>query len=273
MERKEQGYVTLLIVILIAFGFLLSGGVRPLLQQTTTSTTTGRYVLVDSPLFPTHQTLQLSTLNFLYSAPVAICIPGTDFGDEPNILYAFSPSCNETVSTADGKIKVWYTDEHALTLGKNPGVSVLTASQTLANPQVGDKTAKDSKGYYYYPGLYLTDVTDNPTNTAGDAQNGGTGIPPSLIYGTWKALGEDDPSENDTLPSGADQLSSVASQYINTNTGSRGTETGFQAELIWNVSTLPVTPGRAYRAQFVIHDGDREGDIGLGCTTILLTTN
>jgi hypothetical protein len=277
MERNEKGYVTLLLVILIAFGFLLSGGLIPLLDQAPTSK--GRYVLVDSPTFPIHQTLQLATLNFLYSAPVTICIPGTDFGDEPNILYAFSPGCNETVSARDGLIKVWYTDEHALTLGANPAVSPWTTTRTLAYPNVGDRTARDADGFPYYPALFLTDITEDPTSTAGDAQNGGTGIPPSLVYGSWKALGENDPSDRsinfDTLPAAADPLSSVPSQYINTNTGRRGTEKGFQAEIIWKVSDLPVMLGRIYRAQFVIHDGDMTwgADIGLGCTTILLTSN
>jgi hypothetical protein len=272
MQRNEKGYITLLLVVLIAFGFLLSGGLMSLLDQAPAST--GRYVLVEPSPYPSHQTLQLATLSFLYSAPITICIPGTDFGDEPNILYAFSPSCNETVSTTNGQIKVWYTDEHTLTLGVGSAVSAMTANQMLQNPQVGDRTAKDGRGYPYFPALFLTDITDNPTSTAGDAQNGGTGIPPSLIYGAWKALGASDPGNAyATLPAAADPLSSVPIQYINTNTGSRGTERGYQAELIWNVNSLPVTPGRAYRAQFVIHDGDRDGDIGLGCTTILLTGN
>jgi hypothetical protein len=278
MDKNEKGYVTLLIVILIAFGFLLSGGLMSLLDQTPTNA--NRYIMVDPPTIRSFKTLQLATLNFLYSAPTTICIPGTDFGDEPNILYAFSPGCNETVSTANGLIKVWYTDEHALTMGVGPDVSAVPPSRTLAYPNVGDKTARDSKGFPYYPSLFLTDITEDPTSTAGDAQNGGTGIPPSLVYGTWIPLGSDaddnfehifgDPN---TLPAAADPLSSVPIQYVNTNTGRRGTEPGFQAELIWKVSDLPVTPGKVYRAQFVIHDGDRVGDIGLGCTTILLTGN
>ncbi len=276
MEKNETGYVTLLIVILIAFGFLLSGGLMALLDQTPANAS--HYVLVDPPTIRSFKTLQLATLNFLYTAPTTICIPGTDFGDEPNILYAFSPSCNETVSTANGLIKVWYTDEHALTMGKNPGVSPWTNTRTIAYPNVGDKTARDSNGFPYYPSLFLTDITEDPTSTAGDAQNGGTGIAPSLVYGSWKALGESNPRDSNinfnTLPAAADPLASVPIQYINTNTGSRGTEKGFQAEIIWKVSDLPaLIPGRSYRAQFVIHDGDREGDIGLGCTTILLTAN
>jgi hypothetical protein len=61
-------------------------------------------------------------------------------------------------------------------------------------------------------------------------------------------------------------------------TGDRGTECGYRAELIWNVSDLkingaPLSANRRYRAQFVIHDGDMTmgADIGLGCTCLLMT--
>ncbi len=265
MENREKGYVTLLLIILIAFGFLLSGGLMPLLQQAITST--DRYQLVDRPTFTPHNTLQFSTLSFVYNAPPVVCNPGSNFGDEPGILYAFMPGSSQSL-TPGGQIKVWYTDEHALTLGKNPGVSPVPDTHVLSNPGVGDTTARDSSNLLYYPGLYITDITNDASSTAGDAQNGGTGIPPSMVYGYWKALGDSDPNcggGDCNLPAGADQFSSIPSADLNTNTGSRGTETGFQAEIIWNVDSLGLTPGHQYRAQFVIHDGDRDGDIGLGC--------
>ena len=272
MVRDERGYVTLLLLVLIGFGFLLSGGLISRIQPTT-STGTGRYVLADPPALIPHQTLQLGNLNFIFSAPPALCDPGSDYGDEPGILYAFLPGCSETVP-ANGIIKVWYTDEHALTLGKGPGVSAMPANRMLQNPQVGDKTARDSGNFQYYPSLFLTDITDDPTLKTGDAPtSGASGIPPSAVFGTWKALGEDDPNGSgfETLPTGADQFSSIPSVDLNTRTGERGTEEGFQAEILWNVSSLGLLPGHSYRAQFVIHDGDREGDIGLGCTTIIMS--
>jgi hypothetical protein len=287
MDRDKKGYITLLLLILIAFGFLLSGGLMALLDQTPAST--DRYVLVDTTPYPIHKTLQLSTLTFMFSAPATICIPGTDFGDEPGILYAFSPGSNETIGTG-GQIKVWYYDEHALTLGVNPGVTPFNAAtKTAINPSIGvpasDPAARDgtSLNFLFYPGLYLTDITDDETSRTGDAQNGGVGYPPSIVYGYWKAYGTDDPpfvggdTNKGTLPAAADQVSSIPTQYINTMTGERGTETEYSAEIIWNVSDLkingaPLSPNRRYRAQFVIHDGDmtRGADIGLGCTCLLL---
>jgi hypothetical protein len=269
MQRNEKGYITLLLLVLIAFGFLLSGGLMALLDQTPASTS--RYVLVEPSPFPPHQTLQLATLNLIFSAPPVACDPGNSGGNEPNIYYASQPGSNETVPTG-GTIKVWYTDEQAMSLGKNPGVSAWQANMTLQNPSVGDTAAKDGI-FPYYPALFLTDITSDPTSRAGDVQNGGIAHPPSMVYGAWKAQGEGNPSgyTQDTLPAGADQFSSIPSANLNTNTGERGTETGFQAELLWNVSSLGLTPGHSYRAQFVIHDGDRDGDIGLGCTTIVLS--
>ncbi len=282
----------MLLVILIAFGFLLSGGLMALLDQIPAGSK--RYVLVQPSPFPPHKTLQLSTLMFMYNAPASICNPGSDFGDEPGILYAFSPGPNETIGP-DGKLKVWYTDEHALTLGVNPGVTQMTATKTAIKPNVGDMTARDGTkfNFLYYPGLYLTDITDDPTSTIGDAQNAGTvGIPPSIVYGYWKAYGTNNPpfvggdtktdrscstGTGGTLPAAADQFSSIPTQDINTVTGWRGTECGYRAELIWNVNDLrfngqPLSPGRIYRAQFVIHDGDMTfgADIGLGCTCFVI---
>jgi hypothetical protein len=280
MDENEKGYVTLLLLILIAFGFLLSGGLMALLQPAPAST--GRYVLVNTTPFPTHQTLQLSTLNLIYSPPLVVgpCNVGSSYTgiQEPGILYASKPSSNETV-TAGGQIKVWYTDEHAISLGKGTGtasgngdgISPWTPSMTQGSPVlVGDMNAKDNGTYPYFPALFLTNITEDPTSTAGDAQNGGTGHPPAIIYGVWKPLNGADPTgyRADAMPAVADPFSSIPSQYLNNNTGSRGHEPGYKAEMIWNVNDLPVAAGQTYRAQFIVHDGDRDGDIGLGCTTI-----
>src|SRR5439155_1101274 len=37
-----------------------------------------------------------------------------------------------------------------------------------------------------FPALFITDITTNPTSTAGDWQHGGTPIPPDAVFGTWK---------------------------------------------------------------------------------------
>lgn len=60
-----KGYVTLLLLVLIAFGFVLSGGLILSKESSSSSSSTDQYVLVDpEETFPSHSTLQLSTLNF-----------------------------------------------------------------------------------------------------------------------------------------------------------------------------------------------------------------
>jgi hypothetical protein len=303
MDRDEKGYITLLLLVLIAFGFLLSGGLMALLDQAPASTS--RYVLVDTTPYPIHKTLQLSTLSFTYSAPATICDPGSYTSDEPGILYAYMPSNIEHIGLGD-QIKVWYTDEHALTLGSSGGdstkpVSTQTTSKIIQKPNIlfGNMSLRDgtANNFLFYPALYLTDITDNETNIDGDAQKGlNNGIPPSIVYGYWKDYAQVDPDfiGNDNNPdANGDKLGTlpippatpfnlIDSKYINTVTGDRGTEPhpgqdGYQAELIWNVSDLtfngaPLQSGKQYRAQFVIHDGDmtRGADVGVGCTCLTI---
>lgn len=60
-----KGYVTLLLLVLIALGFVLSGGLILSKESSSSSNSTDQYVLVDSEeTFSSHSTLQLSTLNF-----------------------------------------------------------------------------------------------------------------------------------------------------------------------------------------------------------------
>lgn len=268
MRSSKNGYVAFLLMLLTAIGFLLSGGLLSL-QQTVSGAAT--YKLVDSQIASqsAKHTLQMSTLKFV-SAPQK-CDPGKNLGGEAGIIYAFSPEPGG-IAAANGQIKVWYTDEWPVTLGKESdgfAVTPQNSEKKIANPQVGDLSAKDTSGFPYYPAIFLTDVTDDESNKSGDAQNGGTGYPPSLVYGCWKPLGSMPPVQSNdcSLPSEADQFSSIPQKNL-ANLGH--TEQGYQAELIWNVNDLHLTPGRIYRAQFVIHDGDREGDIGLGCANIQL---
>ncbi|MGA2967894.1 MAG: hypothetical protein ABSD69_01850, partial [Candidatus Levyibacteriota bacterium] len=71
MPKDEKGYITLLLVVLIAFGFLLSGALLPLGEQAPSGTT--GYSLVNPPKPPPHQTLQLATLAFAPNA--GVCDP------------------------------------------------------------------------------------------------------------------------------------------------------------------------------------------------------
>ncbi len=44
---------------------------------------------------------------------------------------------------------------------------------------------------------------------------------------------------------------------------------GYGAEAVWDATLLGLTPGRTYRVEFIVHDGDQNkagGDCGEGCT-------
>src|SRR5262249_11565075 len=109
---------------------------------------------------------------------------------------------------ANGNFDVWYTDEHALSLGVRQ-VNVVTASGTTttnysiapltsdpgsaAYPAMGttatsgDQAGIDPSGRPISPSLYVTDITNNPNSPSGDWQFGGTAYSPSAVFGTWKA--------------------------------------------------------------------------------------
>jgi hypothetical protein len=275
MDENEKGYVTLLLVILIAFGFLLSGGLMPLLQQPPANAT--GYSLINPPVSSSSSTLQLQSLTLVANAVTAACDPDPEHrlnSGEPYILYAAEPAFNGVAATAD-TIKLWYIDEHALTLGENPGVVAMTPNQPQANPNVGDQMKRDTLNLPIFPALFVTDITSNPANTSGDAQNGGTPIPPSMVSGTWKAANTNDPAKN--YPNGGliDPLPSQSNIGHDISGNRDRDKLYYSAEIEWNVSDLinkgVLKTGETYRAQFVIHDGDNNtngGDIGLGCTTI-----
>ena len=104
MLKDEKGYITLLLVVLIAFGFLLSGALLPLGQQAPSGTTL--YSLVNPPpTVSSHQTLQLGNLAFV-SKPIipTTCDPDPQHkldSGEPYILFAAQPGPNDTVTAAD----------------------------------------------------------------------------------------------------------------------------------------------------------------------------
>jgi hypothetical protein len=277
MPKDEKGYITLLLVVLIAFGFLLSGALLPLGEQAPSGTT--GYSLVNPPKPPPHQTLQLATLAFAPNA--GVCDPDPQHklnSGEPYILYAAQPGPNDT-ATATDTIKLWYIDELPLTLGEGAGVSSSMTTNQQANPNVGDQTLRDS-GLPIFPALFLTDITNNPADTSGDAQNNGTPIPPTMVSGTWKPANTE-PDIPPNYPNGGliDPLP-AQSNLGHPISGNRDSDQlYYSAEIEWNIGDLitqgKLQTGKTYRAQFVVHDGDQNaggGDLGLGCTTIQLSS-
>jgi uncharacterized repeat protein (TIGR01451 family) len=185
---------------------------------------------------------------------------------------------------ANTQIAVWYSDEHALTLGVNPnaaGLPVTTMSPTTSpnhavNPSVGDKSASDVSGRPIYPALFVTDITANPSDTSGDWQhqvNNDNGIAPNDVFGTWKSATKSgstitpdgDPSSNSSYGAGADTPPSGLSYQ------------SYRAEVRWTASSLGagLTPGHTYRVQAMVHDGDQNktgGDSGEACASFTIPT-
>jgi hypothetical protein len=218
---------------------------------------------------------------------------------ESDVLVAFDPGPS-ICGKAPEYIKVWYSDEHALTLGVRRVIVKTSAGTTTtdypitATPSTptcvdhplvgttvssGDQSGNDvavDGGRPLWPAVFITDLTVNGASSRnGDWQQGGTGIAPSRVCGTWKAAvrtvdktkntvtvtPDADPAKNDWDLGGGDTPPSMPKSE------------GFTAEIQWKVSDLNLIPGHSYRLQFMVHDGDQNkdgGDAGDTCTTIVV---
>ncbi len=197
-------------------------------------------------------------------------------------------------------IKLWYNDEHALLLGANQ-ITVKTGSGTSttlyplstmpsnpggvvnpltgSNSLTGDQAAVDPQGRPLWPSLFITDITGNPSNRAGDWQFGGTPVNPNAVFGVWKAasifLDKTRTPNVRTVNPAADP----ASNNWNLDGGDPAppglVNQGFGAEVRWDVNALigsgKFLPGHSYRLQLMVHDGDQNkvgGDVGEACASI-----
>lgn len=217
---------------------------------------------------------------------------------ESDTLQAFDSSV--------GTIRAWYTDEHALTLGVRQVIAKTRTSTTTtdypftdfnglsavspqvgttfaAGDQAGTDTATYSPAYGFldhgrplWPALFITDITD-PTNTVlGDWQQGGSPIPPSAVYGTWKGavrtVDQTRTPELITVTPDADPVKNFWNGIPDVPPGGFGSSGGYGAEIVWNVGNL--LSGHTYRLQFMTHDGDQNksgGDAGEACIVMTVT--
>ncbi|HEU4731353.1 MAG TPA: hypothetical protein VFT22_25845 [Kofleriaceae bacterium] len=167
-------------------------------------------------------------------------------------------------------IQVFYNDEHALTLGcetsSHPVEPLATDPDAVHYPQTGDPACTDTVGRPLRPVVFVTDISVDPSCTAGDMQNGGPAYDPVAIFGSWKSATEDsnhvgtpataDPAANKwNLTSQADPIPASAMAAGKEN---YGTELRFEVGLI---------SGHSYRIQVIAHDGDQNkgGDSGEAC--------
>ena len=206
--------------------------------------------------------------------------------NEDEVLRAIQPSG----SASSGVVRLFYNDEHALTLGVRSVVDKTASGTTttdypvsalpsdpgsVTNPQTGSnvlaggQSGLDPSLRPMWPSLFITDVSVDHASRAGDWQLGGRPTGPNAVYGTWKAAvrtvdetaspstvsitPDADPAKNNWNLSGPD----TAPQGLSNE--------GYGAEVVWNV---PFTAGHSYRVQVLVHDGDQNkagGDSGEAC--------
>ena len=225
--------------------------------------------------------------------------------NESSVLRAFDPGPT-TCGTSGDVIKLWYNDEHALTLGVRR-VIVKTASgitttdypitptpsipSTVFNPIVGDtislgdQSANDvaaGGGRPLWPALFITDLTvSGSASRAGDWQQGGTGVSPNKISGTWKAAVRTVDYTHSPVAISVTPDADPAQNHWNLGVGSDVAPGGFAslndegygAECAWNINALGLKQGHTYRLQFIVHDGDQNktgGDCGESCTSAFI---
>ena len=166
-------------------------------------------------------------------------------------------------------IQVFYNDEHALTLGcatASSPVSALSSSPAAVHyPQTGDPACVDSVGRPLRPVLFVTDITNDPTCTAGDLQKGGHAYDPIAIFGTWKSAVEG--AGNVGTPNRMDPAANMWNLTSSADAVPMSAMTcnlGFSAELRFEVGLIS---GHSYRFQVIAHDGDQNkgGDSGEAC--------
>jgi hypothetical protein len=236
---------------------------------------------------------------------VAMCTPGvqealvTDCGypsaggplsmvtfSEDEVLRAIQPEG----AAPNGIVRMFYNDEHALTLGVRSVVvkaaggatpmdypvsalaadpSSVTDPQTGTNELAGDQSGLDQSLRPMWPSLYVTDITADAKSRAGDWQQGGRPAAPNAVFGSWKAAvrtvdktvtpntvtitPDKDPAKNNWELAGGDPVPQGL------------TNQGYGAEARWNVK---LSPGHSYRVQVIVHDGDQNkagGDSGEAC--------
>ncbi|MFN2603584.1 MAG: hypothetical protein ABR582_12615 [Gemmatimonadaceae bacterium] len=148
---------------------------------------------------------------------------------------------------------------------------------TTSDP-VGLANAVDAAGRPLRPGLYLTDLTVNGVNSkAGDWQMGNDNpVQPTALYGTWKAAiitidNTKNPTTTKLVPRADPSKNHKVVGPGGTNPPAAAIDNGYSTDVQWTVASLGLTSGHAYRAQFIVHDGDQNnsgGDVGQACVNI-----
>jgi hypothetical protein len=214
--------------------------------------------------------------------------------NEDEVLRAIQPSGG----APSGIVRLFYNDEHALTLGVrqvvvtsasgttmtdypvspltvNPGS--VTDAKTGTNELAGQQSGLDQSLRPMWPVMYITDITSDINSRSGDWQQGGRPRGPTEVFGTWKAAvrtvdtsvtpntisitPDADPAKNAwNLGAGADPAPTGV------------TNQGYGAEARCNIA---LSSGHSYRIQVMVHDGDQNkagGDSGEACVVFCAGT-
>jgi len=173
-------------------------------------------------------------------------------------------------------IQVFYNDEHALTLGcataSYPVSPLSTDPAAVYYPQTGDPACVDTVGRPLRPVVFITDLSVDPSCTAGDMQKGGPAYDPVAIFGSWKSATED--SNHVGTPATADPAANnwnLTTQADPVPAGAMAANEKYSTELRFEVGLIS---GHSYRIQVIAHDGDQNkgGDSGEACATFCAGT-
>ncbi|PWU23543.1 MAG: hypothetical protein C5B48_08445 [Candidatus Rokuibacteriota bacterium] len=223
--------------------------------------------------------------------------------NESEVLRAFDPTGQSGACVT--RIKAWYNDEHALTLGvrrvivkdssglhttdypvspltSNPGgvTNPATGTNILDGDQAGTDTNTcagfpDLCDRPLWPSMFITDTTNDPNSRAGDWQFGGTPISPSAVFGTWKGAVRNVDNTHSPAVVTVTPDADPAKNNWNLDGGDPAppglVNQGYGAEVRWDVSHLGLQSGHSYRLQFTVHDGDQNksgGDTGQACINV-----
>jgi hypothetical protein len=135
-----------------------------------------------------------------------------------------------------------------------------------------------------FPALFITDLSVPPGSgnpLAGDWQYGGTGRPPTAVFGTWKGAIKTINTITNTVtvtpdvdpPANGWNLDGSGPNQPDPIPTPTPSSQGYGAEVRWDISTLGLIPGHQYRLYFMVHDGDQNqtgGDSGQGCAYITM---
>jgi len=291
---KGSIYVMVILTILIFGGYIMVGGTLPTKLPKLNTTLVN---IVGITPEPSKASLQMQTFYGVTPTPYPTPIPAaTGSPNDPRLVdcaravtgtqenqmiwgYAYSSTAS---SDNENALKVFYTSQDAMLLGSGAVTQMINhPADIAANPSVGNEAARDNNNFPYFPSVYLTDITDRPSDVEGDAQEGGFANKPDIVYGAWKAQGAANPEAN------GQDLTAQADGWPPANGPGDGSHnTTFSAEAVFKISSLqaydsaqgawptktfvPVQAGRSYRAQIILHNGSDPTAVGIACVTLRL---